>query len=401
MNGRFPRLVWWELRKNFRGPWVPLFLAILLLTNAWKLQWEYRDAIGEFTEYEPVYQDFYSRWKGAITQEKVGQLMRIYGPLEEKWQTLSLQSAQGTGQYTGSENQDYRFFASQFAEEMKYDYFYASEASRIVSQARALGDFYADLGNTYEAKKNDIISGLFSRRAIPDFADTRYLEVWLSHDYSAMVVLLLCLFGLGTVFVTERETEMYMLLRTTRLGGSAAAAAKLTASLLYVVTVCVLFFGEDFLVLQLLSGNWDALRSPVYAIRPLEASPLTVTAGQFILWSGAVKTLGVAVCGCGILLFSCLSRQVLTAFVSGFGYLMAMVLLQENARNWAALKWMNPMELVMIRELAGRAVFVNVLGIPVPLYRFVLFGVSVTGAALLAGVLLTSPGRMERGRRHA
>lgn len=401
MNRRFHRLVWWELRKNFRGLWMLLFLAILLLTNAWKLQWEYRDAVGEFMEYEPVYQDFYSRWKGPITQEKAGELMRIYGPLEEKWQTLSLQSAQGTGQYTGSENQDYRFFAFLFAEEMKYDYFYAGEASRIASQARTLADFYAGLGNAYEAKKNGIISSLFSRRAIPDFADTRYLEVWLNHDYSAMVVLLLCLFGLSTVFVTERETEMYMLLRTTRLGGSASAAAKLTASLLYTITVCILFFGEDFLVLQLLSGSWDALHSPIYALRMLETTPLTMTVGQFLFWSWAVKTLGVVVCGCGILLFSCLTRQVLAAVVSGFGYLMAMVLLQENARSWPALKWPNPMELVMVRELAGRTVFVNVLGLPVPLYRFVLFGVSVTGAALLAGVLLTSPGRTERRRRHA
>lgn len=401
MKRRFHSLVWWELRKNFCELWMLLFLAILLLTNAWKLQWEYHDAVGEFTEYEPVYQDLYSRWKGAITQEKVGELMRIYGPLEEKWQTMSLQSAQGTGQYTDSENQDYRFFTFQFAEEMKYDYFYAGEASRIASQARALKDFYSDLGNAYEAKKNDIINSLFSRRSIPDFADTRYLEVWLNHDYSAMVVLLLCLFGLSAVFVTERETEMYMLLRTTRLGGSATAAAKLTASFLYMVTVCILFFGEDFLVLQLLSGSWDALHSPIYAIRLLETTPLNMTVGHFLFWSCAFKTLGVVVCGCGILLFSCLTRQVLAAFVSGFGYLMAMVLLQEKAQSWPALKWPNPMELVMVRELAGKAVFVNVLGLPVPLYRFVLFGVSAAGAALLAGVLLTCPGRTERGRHHA
>ena len=245
-------------------------------------------------------------------------------------------------------------------------------------------------------EKNNAIADIFEGRSIPQFADTRYIEVWLNHDYSAMLVLLLCLFGLCTVFVTERETEMYMLQRTSKLGSGMTVAAKLAASLAYIILVCVLFFGEDFLVLQLLADHWEVLHSPVYAIKYLETTPLNMSIGQFILWSGTVKTLGMIACGCIILMASCLCRRVLTTFVSGFGCIMALIVLQEFCRTRIWLKWFNPLELVMVRELVTETVFANVLGHPVHLNLFVIAGIMLTIVVMYAAILLCNPGRMER-----
>lgn len=395
-RNNFVRLVGFELRKNFLSPWMLLFLAVLLLLNGWKLQEEYEKKTREFADISDTYAYFYERWNGAITADKVTELMAVYGPLEEKNESMRLDFTKGSGTYTDSEYGDYRFFFSQFANEMKYDYLYVNEAIAITQRAQELAELYGNVGNTYEVRKNQAIANAFAGRSIGKFADTRYIEVWLEHDYSSMLVLLLCLFGLCTVFVTERETEMYMLQRTARLGSGATVEAKLTASALYMTVVCVLFFGEDFLILQLRSGHREALSSPVYAIKFFETTPLTMTVGQFAAWSGCVKLLGVMACGCVILLMSCLRRRVLTTFVASFGCLMVMVVLQEFCRTRVWLKWFNPLELVMVRELVTETTFVNVLGIPVPLYIFVIAGILLTIGALMLGILRFNPGRMER-----
>ena len=392
----FLRLLAFEWKKNFLSPWMLLFLALLLIANGWKLHSEYQKKTAEFADYKAVYEEFYDRWSGSITAEKVTELMTIYGPLQEKEETMSLDFIEGSGTYTDSEFNDCRFFASQFANEMEYDYLYVNQAIGITQRAQELAVFYEGIGNTYKAAENEAFARTCQNRVISQFADTRYIEVWLNHDYSSMLVLLLCLFGLCTVFVTERETELFMLQRTSKLGGAMTVAAKLTASALYVGFVCILFYGEDFLVLQLLSGHWEALRSPVYAIRNLEATPLNMTIGQFVLWSGSVKMQGVMACGCLILLASCLCKRVLTAFVAGFGGVMALVVLQEFCRTRAALKWFNPMELVMVREIVTDAAFVNVCGLPVPLHGFVAAGVVLIMAVVVLGILRFNPGRMER-----
>lgn len=399
-QNRFPRLVGYELRKAFGSPWMLAFLVLLLLTNLWKLKDEYDKKTAFRQTYAPVYEDFYGRWKGEILPENVQELMAIYGPLQTKMENMIISGAYDPDAYTYSEETDLTFFESLFQLEMKYDYLYQNRAAEIVNQANALADFYARVGNDYEAKKNLDMAASFAGRQIGDFADTQWVEVWLNHDYSAMLVLLLAIFGLSSVFVMERETEMYMLLRTTRRGGGTTMAAKSLASLLYLFLICLLFFGSDALMLGLLSGHGEALGNPVYAIRLLENTPLTMTIGTYLLWATAVKSLGVVACGMIVLLLSCLCKKVLFAFLGSLGVLFLLVLLQEIAAARTALRWFNPLELVMVRDLTREIGYVNLLGQPVQVYGFVLGGVILVMVLLAGAILRFNPGNMERGRSH-
>lgn len=399
-QNRFPRLVGYELRKAFGSPWMLAFLVLLLLTNLWKLKDEYDKKTAFRQTYEPVYEDFYARWKGEILPENVQELMAIYGPLQTKMENMIISGAYDPNAYTYSEETDLTFFESLFQLEMKYDYLYQNRAAEIVNHANALADFYARVGNDYEAKKNLDMGECFAGRRIRDFADTQWVEVWLNHDYSAMLVLLLAIFGLSSVFVMERETEMYMLLRTTRRGGGTTMAAKSLASLLYLFLICLLFFGSDALMLGLLSGHGEALGSPVYAIRLLENTPLTMTIGTYLLWATAVKSLGVVACGMIVLLLSCLCKKVLFAFLGSLGVLFLLVLLQEIAAARTALRWFNPLELVMVRDLTREIGYVNLFGQPVQVYGFVLGGVILVMVLLAGAILRFNPGNMERGRSH-
>lgn len=395
----FVRLMGFEGRKNFFTPWILLLTVALLLANGWRLSSEYQNKIRYFSEYEAVYEDFYQRWKGSITTETVQELMTIFSPLEEKAQTMSLNRSEGSGTYTKSEGMDYDFFLRLFREEMEYDYLYGNRAIGIAQDAGKLASYFRGLGLTERAAESEAYAGTFSHRSVPNFADTRHIEVWLKHDYSSLLVLLLSLFGLCGVFVTEWETEMYMLQRVSRLGGGTNAAAKLTASLLYVCGLCLLFYGEDFLVLQALSGHWEALKSPLYAVWWMEDTPLNMTMGAYVLWSMAVKTLGMLSCGCLILLASCLCRRVLTAFVTSLGSLMVLIVVQEGAQGRMSLKWFNPMELVLVRENVTDTGFVSIFGCPVHRYVVILLGILLVTAAMAGGILLRHPGRRERRRR--
>ena len=306
----FCRLIRFELRKSFSSPWMIVFLVCLLLMNGWKLQSEYAAKTTQISQYQPVYEEFYDRWSGEITAETITELMTIFGPLQPKYEMGSASNVYDPNAYTYSEYTDAHFFATQFYTEMQYDYLYQNEAVRIVENARNLQELYSGVGNAYEVRKNAAVAEIFKGRTIRQFGDTHWVEVWLNHDYSAMLVLLLCLFGLCTVFVTERETEMYMLLRTAKNGGGATVAAKLTASALFAVAVSVLFFAEDILVPLALSGRPEALSSPIYAIRYLETTPLNMTIGQFQIWTVAVKTLGILGCAAVAGLFYWASRDL-------------------------------------------------------------------------------------------
>ena len=397
----FWRLVGYECRKAFLNPWMLVFLAVLLVANGWKIQDEYTQKVDRWEEYQDVYEEFYGRYVGTITAEKVSDLMTIYGPLQEKAETTTLSTVYDPEAYTYSEQQDYLFFGTLFYTEMRYDYLYVNEAQRIVIQALELAELYGCVRNSFEVSKNQRIAVDFSGRSIPAFSDTRGYEVLLNYDYSAMLVLLLSIFGLSGIFVTEQESEMYMLLRTTRNGSGATVAAKLTAAVLFVVLVSSLFFLQDFLSVYIAGGRNQALSSPVYALRYFETTPLDMTIGQYFLWAGAVKTLGILACGCVILLVSSLCKQVLTVFFASFGLLLGGVVLQEFCRTQYALKWFNPLELVVVRDIVTEDVFVNVFGFAVPLYVFVIAGVVLTMGLLVAGILYCNRSYHRRGGRRA
>jgi len=397
----FWRLVGYECRKAFLNPWMLVFLAVLLVANGWKIQDEYTQKVDRWEEYQDVYEEFYGRYVGTITAEKVSDLMTIYGPLQEKAETTTLSTVYDPEAYTYSEQQDYLFFGTLFYTEMRYDYLYVNEAQRIVIQALELAELYGCVRNSFEVSKNQRIAVDFSGRSIPAFSDTRGYEVLLNYDYSAMLVLLLSIFGLSGIFVTEQESEMYMLLRTTRNGSGATVAAKLTAAVLFVVLVSSLFFAQDFLTVYLAGGRNEVLDSPVYALRYFETTPLNMIVGTYFLWTAAVKTLGILVCGCVILLVSSLCKQVLTVFFASFGLLLGGVVLQEFCRTQYALKWFNPLELVVVRDIVTEDVFVNVFGFAVPLYVFVIAGVVLTMGLLVAGILYCNRSYHRRGGRRA
>ena len=323
----------------------------------------------------------------------------LNGPLLAKRDDHQLSYIYDPNAYIYSEAMDEEFYRTLFYTEMKYDYLYQNEAYYIVENALKMVEFYEGVDNRFEAAKNQWIAADFSGRIIPDFYDTRGYEVLLRYDYSVMLILLFSIFALCGVFVLEKETDMFMLLRTTKNGTGSIVAAKLTAAILFVFVTCVTFFGQDFLSIYLASSRNEALTSPVYALRALESTGLNMTIGQYFLWVATIKTLGVMVCCAMILLVSSLFKQTLGAFFTSLALILGSIALQEFCQGKLLLRWFNPIELVIGRELVFRDTFVNVFGMPVRLHNFVLVGNVIVTILMVCGILYCNRGYHNRARR--
>ncbi|MCD8119632.1 MAG: hypothetical protein LUE29_09165 [Lachnospiraceae bacterium] len=395
----FLRLVGFELRKSILSRWVVVFLVVLLAVNAWKITSTYNSSVKkwqEYEKYEAVYEKTYATYSGGITTEKIDDFMEIFSPLQIKSDNMTLSYAYSESAWIYSETVDFEFFNDIFYEQLSYDYLYVNTAAEIVENAEELISFYEEAGNFFEAAKNKAIQSDFSGRVISDFYDMRGTSLLINYDYSSFLVLLLTIFGLCGVFVKERESRMYELLRTSRYGGGATTAAKFGASFLYILGVNFLFWTEDFLLFFTLSDSFDTLSQPCYAIQYLELTPLSMTVLEYFLWAAFLKTLGFLCCACIMLLVSSLVSSALSSFVAGGAILIGLSLLQEVPADSVALKWFDPFWLIITRELVARDTFVNVFGQAVHTYVFIIAGVMLTMAVLFLGILVRNSGRKDK-----
>lgn len=399
-HSSFGALLWYECRKTFFTPMMLVFLAVLLLANGWKIADSFHRA-DEFDDYDDVYSMFYDGYLGEITEEKITHLMTIYAPLEEKFKSQSLNTKPDPNAWTYSEATDYTFFHSLFYEPMKYAREYQGYAGSVASEAYELEELFRRTGNDFETKKNYEIVETYKARALPEFAEIWSWELLLRYDYSSMILLFFTVFALSGMFVTEKESDMIMLLRTTKKGTGATVQAKLLTAALYTVLACALFYGQDFLTVYLMSGRTQALSQPIYILPYFENTPLNCTLGAWFFWSALLRTFGIFLCGGLILLVSSLCSQSLSAFFASLVLLIGCVTLHDFGGHAAMSRMLNPVSLLFGRELVRKQEFVSVFGRAIPLHAAVIACGVVILAVLMGLIWYLSRGYHNRIRRRA
>ena len=401
-HSSFGSLLWYECRKTFFTPMMLVFLAVLLLANGWKIADSFRQA-DEFEEYDDVYSMFYDGYLGEITEEKIAHLMTIYGPLEEKAQAGALNQNPDPNAWTYSEATDYLFFRSLFYEPMKYAWEYQGYAGSVASRAFGLEELFRKTGNVFETQKNFEIVESYQSRVLPEFAEIWSWELLLRYDYSSMILLFFTVFALSGMFVTEKESDMIMLLRTTKKGTGATVRAKLLAAALYTVLSCMLFYGQDFLTVYLMSGRTEALSQPAYILPYFQNTPMQCTLGAWFIRSALLRTLGIFVCGGLILLVSSLCSQSLSAFFVSISAMIGAVILHDFGGHSVRSRVLNPVSLLFGRELVHKQEYVPVFGRAVSLEMAAVLGSGLVLALLIGLIAYFSRGyhnRMRRRSRH-
>lgn len=338
-----------------------------------------------------LYWDMYEGFGGTITDEKIGKLMDIYRPLENQTADRTASTANNNpNTYTGNVYEDFHFFQWCYVNPMKYAYDYKAYAYGVVAAAKDNMDFYESIGNPYEYRKNAAIAELFQARSITSFSYTEMYQYYVQYDFSAFLALLICLYGLMSVFLSEKETEMDTLLLTTKAGGVKTVWAKLISSALFVCSVCFWFWMVDFVAFSVIFGSWDAASSPLYVLEDFIHASLNVNLGQYAALSALVKTAGMLVFALAFLLISCLFRNALIPFIISLFTSFGCIYLEEAymGSGRILLKIINPFVLIVNRELFRKAEFVPLMGYPLPSYIAALLFAAAWGTIFLCGLAI-------------
>lgn len=206
----------------------------------------------------------------------------------------------------------------------------------------------------------------------------------LYYDFSAILLLMLMVYGCASVFVKEEETEMKYIVRTSQGGQGRTYLAKVFSALLFLVVAGVLLNVWDYCLFALWFGGTESAASPLYAIRGFQDTILTLTMGQGYMLLSALKITGICVFCMMFLLFSLAARKGMAAFLLNFVSIMMCVSAYDYIYNSGHL-W-NPVSLISGRNLILRSDFINLAGYPVPQYMiavgvavFLILGIVYTG----------------------
>jgi len=345
------------------------------------------------TVWNEVYWQLYEAYSGSITLEKIDQLLSIYWPLEQQTADLTASTAMDNpNTYTGNLYSDFYLLRDYYVRPMEYAYMYRYNANEIVRIAQENMDFYSEIGNEYKYLENEIIAERFSGRGIDDFAYMEMYQYYLEYDFSALLVLLICLYGLVGVFVSERESDMDAVLLTTISGGRKTVIAKILSSMLFIFAVCLWFWLLDFALFSFSFGSLEAADLPLYGLKNFENTALSLSMGQYAFLAAIIKTGGMTVVGMAFLFISSVSKNALIPFAANLTLTGGIILQQEimAGSEYVLAKIINPFILVSNSELFKEIEFINFFDTPILSYVAAPLIAAIIGVILIILLLLTA-----------
>jgi hypothetical protein len=385
-------LITYECKKHFFKKAILIALIIFSAMNVVRIYGVYNNesALASESKWSETYFTVYKEFSGEMTAEKIDKLLSVFRPLEQKVADQTATTDMNVpGTYTGNYYSDYHLLNLYYVQPMEYAFMYRNTADGIAAAAKENAAFYADVGNIYEARRNTAIADLFSGREISEFYYTEMYQHLVQYDFSVLLVLLICIFGIASVFSTEKETEMEFILLTARRGGYSTIFAKIAACVFYATAVCAWFWLLDFAAFSLAFGTWEGAGIPVYALRDFLGSPIGVPLGAYALVSMALKTMGVIALCMGFMLIAHRFKNALLPFIFNCLAAIGLIFHEEMflGSSKILLKVLNPFVLIMNRELFHKTEFVNIFGFPVLSYvcalAFGAFWILLFGALLI------------------
>lgn len=389
------RLIRYEFYKLFCKRSILAVLILFGIINLWKINGEFRSysylADGNDSHsWNSVYWHLYDEFSGEITNEKINTLLAIYQPLQDATADMTASTAtDNPDTMTGNVYSDRNLLEKYYVQPMKYFYHYSSYVAEVAEKARENVSIYKEQGQTYEARKNSVIYHLYSGRSIEDFAYQEMYNYYLHYDFSGILVLLLCLYGMIGTFVCEKETQMDMLLLTNRNGGRKTIVSKIIAVTIFVIGISLWFSFLDYIGFALSFGTIEGYNLPLYAIENFSTASVNCLLWQYAVLSAVFRAVGVWEICMAFLLVSLFWRNVLIPFVINLGAALCMVIAGAAQSHYSNvwLKVLNPYSMLSNRVLFGRTEFVGFADYPILSYQAA-FGCSVLVGLTMAAVMM-------------
>ena len=392
------RLIRFEFYKLFCKRSILVILLVFSVINLFKIQNEFQSYSyladkGESKSWSSVYWQLYEEYNGEMTMEKIDKLLALYHPLKEATADMTASTAtDNPNTMTGNIYSDRNLLDKYYVEPMEQFYNYESLAEEVVEKARENVSIYEEKGQEYEVRKNSVIYNLYSGREILSFSYREMYNYYLNYDFSTVLILLLCLYGIVGTFVCEKETQMNMLLLTNPKGGKQTVFSKVIAVSLFVMAVSLWFSALDYIGFTLSFGTAEGYDLPIYAIQNFSTSSVSWNLCWYSVVSALVRALGAWYMGMLFLLISMLGCNALIPFVSGFGLGLCLILLGDfcSSRINVWMKIINPYSLLTNRILFGKTEFINVAGYPVLSCIGAFFWTVFVGILIIAVIMILS-----------
>lgn len=386
------RLIRYEFIKQFCKRSILALFVVFSIVNLFKIYGEYNsysylaDGNGA-RSWHTVHWQLYEEYKGEITPEKIDHLLAVYQPLAEATSDMTASTAtDDPNTMTGNLYSDRNLLDKYFVKPMQYSYEYSGQAEQVANRARQNAMLYAQRGESYRQKESGVIYHLYAGRSIPSFGYREMCNYYLNYDFSIVLTLLLCLYGIIGTFVSEKETQMDMLLLVSPNGGRKTVLAKIVAASLFLLLVPLWFSLIDLIGFAASFQTFEGLSLPVFAIPTFAEASVNLNVLQYAFLSAALKCVGVWVVGMFWLLVSMFWKNALLPFVINFALCTAIIVSGAACAysNFFWTKVLNPYSLLANRVLLGKTEFVNLGGFPILTWQAAIW------TALIAGLVLTA-----------
>lgn len=395
---KMTRLIKFEFYKLFWKRSILVVLVLFSVINLFKINNEFHSysylADGnDSRSWNSVYWQLYENYSGQITTEKINHLLSIYQPLAEATADMTASTAtDNPNTMTGNVYSDRNILDKYYIQPMEYFYNYQTYASEVAEKAKENVAFYKEQKQIYEVRKNSVIYNLYSGRNISTFAYQEMYNYYLNYDFSSILILLLCLYGIIGTFVCEKETQMNTLLLTNPNGSKKTTLAKIIAATLFVIGVAIWFSVLDYIGFSLSFGTTEGYNLPLYAISNFSTAAVNCNLLQYAILSTGTRAIGVWTMSMVFLLISMFCRNALVPFVADFGVTLCLIItgaLQSYSSNiW--LKIINPYSLLANRILFGKTEFIGFADYPIQSFLAAIIFAVIVGLTVITAMMLLS-----------
>lgn len=320
------KIIYYEMRKSWLKLSTLIVIVLFSVLNFIRMNDICRtDNSLTYGELGKAYFKIYDTLCGELTEEKIAPFRQRAKELEnDVMDKVFSYEYQPDKYYSGYVWGDFMLHNVEIAPEITYCMTYPNTSNRITAKAAESYNFYKNVGNDFETKKNLLIYNLYQNRSIPEYRATYWTNLFFDYDFSSLLCVIMLILGLSASFSTEKESGMFRLIAAA--GRNAGTAfAKICSCALFCAFLSVYFTSCDLLSTNILLGV-RGLDMPLYSAAMFEKTPFGFSfAGAIFLWVG-VRFLALFAISVMILTISRFAPNTIIAMAASFGVSLGLIL---------------------------------------------------------------------------
>lgn len=326
------RQILYEYKKIMFKPILLILLLIFTLSDVYVL-FSKSDSYAPFSSVptaEKAYNQFAEQIEGEMTPEKIDWVIEKYNETAEKISGDFSTDFDLESTYTGYLQSDFNVF-SELYEGIKRNFYYADNTKEILETAQYNADYYINTDNAQQYNKYTKMHKVYNDRTISKFYRTDGFEMLFDHTFSSFLMIVLLVFALSGIIVSEKECSMNVLILSTKKGQRCFARYKTLACVLVSATFVVWFSLVDIFTIAITNGLYG-WANPLFSLPTYQFTPVSWSIGWHIVFCMLLKLVGLISLSAVILICSLNSKGIVSAFSFSCIIVVVLILFDDMSR---------------------------------------------------------------------